>query len=176
MQNAEEQMNDLKDEKGRQYSRRLTSPSSVTVTASSKTDTKTTVVSAETTHHRFIMFDIKTIPSVSIALTLINTMKLLLCTTLFAVEAAHAFTCHRPMCSNMLTARKMAPETEEKSGFFSDEIQQEAKEVLEKAGWARPEGDGEMTSADPFVQQINAGIQEDYGFGLDDLLNPAKVL
>jgi hypothetical protein len=67
------------------------------------------------------------------------------------------------------------PETEEKSGFFSDELQKEAEEVLEKVGWARPMGDGEMTSADPFVQQIDAGIQEDYGFGLDDLLNPAKV-
>jgi hypothetical protein len=121
------------------------------------------------------MFNIKTIPTVSIVLTLINTMKFLLFTTLFAVEAAHSFTCHRPMCSKMLTARKMSPETEEKSGFFSDELQKEAEEVLEKVGWARPMGDGEMTSADPFVQQIDAGIQEDYGFGLDDLLNPAKV-
>jgi hypothetical protein len=125
--------------------------------------------------HHVQQFHIKTIPTVSIAVTIINTMKFLLFTTLFTAEAAHAFTFHRPMCSNMLTARKMSQETEEKSGFFSDEVQKEAQEVLEKVGWARPTDDGEMTSEDPFVQQIDAGIQEDYGFGLDDLLNPAKV-
>lgn len=66
--------------------------------------------------------------------------------------------------------------TEEKSGIFSEDIQQEAREVLEKVGWARPmQGEGEMTSDDPFVQQINAGIQRDFGVDLDDLLNPAKV-
>lgn len=67
-------------------------------------------------------------------------------------------------------------QTEEKNGVFSDEVQQEAQEVLTKVGWARPmEGEGEMTSDDPFVQQINAGIQRDFGVDLDDLLNPAKV-
>lgn len=72
--------------------------------------------------------------------------------------------------------RRFARQTEEKSGFFSDEVQQEAREVLEKVGWARPmEGEGEMTSDDPFVQQINEGIRRDFGVDLDDLLNPAKV-
>lgn len=67
-------------------------------------------------------------------------------------------------------------ETEEKRGIFSDDVQKEAREVLEKVGWARPmEGDGEMTSEDPFVKQINEGIQRDFGVDLDDLLNPAKV-
>jgi len=31
-------------------------------------------------------------------------------------------------------------------------------------------------SDDPFVQSIDAGIREDVGVGLDDLLNPAKVV
>ena len=67
-------------------------------------------------------------------------------------------------------------ETEEKNGIFSEDVQQEAREVLEKVGWARPmQGEGELTSDDPFVQQINAGIQRDFGVDLDDLLNPAKV-
>eukprot|EP00980_Cylindrotheca_fusiformis_P027974 scaffold22575_cov141-Cylindrotheca_fusiformis.AAC.5 len=70
----------------------------------------------------------------------------------------------------------MAEGTEGKTGVFSDEVQQEARDVLEKVGWARPMDDEEMTSEDPFVQQIDAGIQADYGFGLDDLLNPAKVV
>jgi len=62
-------------------------------------------------------------------------------------------------------------------GVFSEAVQQEAKEALESVGWARPmEGDGEMTSEDPFVKQIDAGIQRDFGVGLDDLLNPAKVV
>jgi hypothetical protein len=84
----------------------------------------------------------------------------------------------------LVTGRTNAPsgilqrfaQTEEKSGLFSDEVQQEAREVLEKVGWARPtDGEGELTSDDPFVQQINEGIQRDFGVNLDDLLNPAKV-
>lgn len=84
-----------------------------------------------------------------------------------------------------MTQRFMVPPTasteEEKTrsgggGVFSSEVQQEAKEALESVGWARPLDDGEMTSDDPFVQQIDAGIQRDFGVGLDDLLNPAKVV
>ncbi|KAL3922698.1 MAG: hypothetical protein SGILL_002065 [Bacillariaceae sp.] len=74
----------------------------------------------------------------------------------------------------------MAPtpteQQEKESGVFSADVQQEAKEVLEKVGWARPLDDGEMTSEDPFVQQIDASIRDDFGVGLDDLLNPAKVV
>jgi hypothetical protein len=63
-------------------------------------------------------------------------------------------------------------------GMFSDDVQREAKEALESVGWASPTklDDGEMTSDDPFVQEINAGIKRDFGVGLDDLLNPAKVV
>jgi hypothetical protein len=67
--------------------------------------------------------------------------------------------------------------TSDRGGVFSESVQQEAREALESVGWARPmDGEGEMTSNDPFVQQIDAGIQRDFGVGLDDLLNPAKVV
>ena len=36
-------------------------------------------------------------------------------------------------------------------------------------------GEGEMTSEDPFVQQIDASVRGEMGVGLDELLNPAKV-
>mmetsp|Transcript_8761 Transcript_8761/g.21385 ORF Transcript_8761/g.21385 Transcript_8761/m.21385 type:complete len:348 (+) Transcript_8761:182-1225(+) len=67
------------------------------------------------------------------------------------------------------------------SSVFSTSVQTEAREVLEKVGWAgvAPDlGDPEqpMTSDDPFVQNIDAGIRKDFGVGLDDLLNPAKVV
>jgi hypothetical protein len=61
-------------------------------------------------------------------------------------------------------------------GLFSDDVQQEAKDALESVGWASPIDDAELTSDDPFVQEINAGIQRDFGVGLDELLNPAKVV
>lgn len=104
-------------------------------------------------------------------------MKLLVLSALLFPEAATAFTSPRPVVisSRMSTVRKMVDTEEKQSGVFSEEVQQEAKEVLQKVGWARPVDDGEMTSIDPFVQQINEGIQKDYGVGLDDLLNPAKV-
>lgn len=68
------------------------------------------------------------------------------------------------------------PETETKSGGFSDEVMAETKDALASVGWARPTDDGEMTSEDPFVKQINDSIQADFGVSLDELLNPAKVV
>lgn len=67
------------------------------------------------------------------------------------------------------------------SSVFSESVQTEAREVLEKVGWAgvAPDLDNPeqpMTSDDPFVQNIDAGIRKDFGVGLDDLLNPAKVV
>jgi hypothetical protein len=81
----------------------------------------------------------------------------------------------------IVLAAKMTETKEEEStsggGVFSESVQQEAREALESVGWARPmDGEGEMTSEDPFVKQIDAGIQRDFGVGLDDLLNPAKVV
>ena len=89
-------------------------------------------------------------------------------------EVYNAFTSPRPVSTRMVASQRMA-ETKENTGIFSDDVQQEAKAALESVGWARPVDDGEMTSEDPFVQQIDAGIQRDFGVGLDDLLNPAKV-
>lgn len=75
-----------------------------------------------------------------------------------------------------IESRRFA-QIDEKNNVFSDEVQQEAREVLEKVGWASPmELEGELTSDDPFVKQINEGIQRDFGVDLDDLLNPAKVI
>ena len=84
---------------------------------------------------------------------------------------------NRPITVTSQSPRtRVFAETEEKSGIFSEDVQQEAREVLEKVGWARPmQEDGELTSDDPFVQQINDGIRRDFGVDLDDLLNPAKV-
>jgi hypothetical protein len=77
-----------------------------------------------------------------------------------------------------MAPRSTQQETDtENGGVFSSAVQQEAKEALESVGWARPAlDDGEMTSDDPFVKQIDAGIRSDFGVGLDDLLNPAKVV
>lgn len=117
-------------------------------------------------------------------------MKLEIITLLLAQDGINAFLCPQqpvafPITRRVLgvdstkatTVSRRMSQTDEKtnSGIFSDEVQQEAQEVLEKVGWAKPMNDGEMTSEDPFVQQIDAGIQRDFGVGLDDLLNPAKV-
>ena len=57
------------------------------------------------------------------------------------------------------------------------EALEEAEAALTSVGWAMPlQGEGEMTSEDPFVQEIDAGIQRDFGVPLEDLLNPAKVV
>lgn len=82
------------------------------------------------------------------------------------------------MPTSVISSRSRArlfAQTDEKNGLFSDEVQQEARDVLEKVGWASPTEGAELTSEDPFVKQINAGIQRDFGVDLDDLLNPAKV-
>jgi len=56
-----------------------------------------------------------------------------------------------------------------------EEIMQDASEKLDAVGWSLPTA-GDLTSEDPFVQAIDAGIQRDVGVNLDDLLNPAKVV
>jgi hypothetical protein len=85
-------------------------------------------------------------------------------------------TCQFPPSSKCSRRYMNAPSPQKEETVFSKEVQEEAKAALESVGWARPVEDGEMTSDDPFVQQINAGIQADFGVGLDDLLNPAKVV
>eukprot|EP00543_Licmophora_paradoxa_P001549 CAMPEP_0202443162 /NCGR_PEP_ID=MMETSP1360-20130828/2520_1 /ASSEMBLY_ACC=CAM_ASM_000848 /TAXON_ID=515479 /ORGANISM="Licmophora paradoxa, Strain CCMP2313" /LENGTH=291 /DNA_ID=CAMNT_0049058781 /DNA_START=204 /DNA_END=1079 /DNA_ORIENTATION=- len=68
-------------------------------------------------------------------------------------------------------------ETETKSKIgFSDAVLEEASDALTAVGWSAPTDDPELTSDDPFVRSIDASIQRDIGVGLDELLNPAKVV
>jgi hypothetical protein len=57
----------------------------------------------------------------------------------------------------------------------TSEVQREASEKLNAVGWSMPTA-GELTSDDPFVLAIDAGIQRDVGVSLESLLNPAKVV
>jgi hypothetical protein len=52
----------------------------------------------------------------------------------------------------------------------------DAESALANVGWMSLPEDGELSSDDPFVQEIDAGIQRDFGVKLDELLNPAKVV
>jgi hypothetical protein len=56
------------------------------------------------------------------------------------------------------------------------EVLDEASAALKSVGWYAPMTSEEMTSEDPFVQRINAQIQQESGVDLDELLNPAKVV
>ena len=62
--------------------------------------------------------------------------------------------------------------------LFDKSTLQEANDALSSVGWsgvAPMQGEGEMTSDDPFVKQIDESIMKEMGVGLDQLLNPAKV-
>ena len=62
--------------------------------------------------------------------------------------------------------------------LFDSSTLQEASDALTSVGWAGVapmQGEGEMTSEDPFVKLIDQSVQEEMGVGLDQLLNPAKV-
>jgi hypothetical protein len=63
----------------------------------------------------------------------------------------------------------------EKEETIVEEVRSEARDALTAVGWSMPT-DGDLTSDDPFVQAIDAGIQRDFGVPLDELLNPAKVV
>jgi hypothetical protein len=56
------------------------------------------------------------------------------------------------------------------------EIRRDAAAALSNVGWSAPADDGSLTADDPFVRSIDRGIQRDFGVGLEDLLNPAKVV
>jgi len=67
-----------------------------------------------------------------------------------------------------------------KRQLFDDTTLAEANDALAGAGWAGAappsNGAGELTSEDPFVQRIDASVRGEVGVGLDELLNPAKVV
>jgi hypothetical protein len=95
-------------------------------------------------------------------------MKLLL----LVIVGAEAFTSPIALCrprGSCLTAQEK-PEVEAKS-----QVQIETESALSNVGWMIPE-EGDLTSDDPFVKAIDAGIQRDFGVSLDELLNPAKVV
>ena len=56
------------------------------------------------------------------------------------------------------------------------EFMEEANDALTAVGWSSPLDDAELTSDDPFVKKIDEQIQADMGVGLEELLNPAKVV
>jgi len=89
---------------------------------------------------------------------------------------ASAFSAVRPRTTRQSTASllKSSPEPQETNKATA--VLEEATDALASVGWAAPRQDGEMTSDDPFVREIDAGIQRDFGVGLDELLNPAKVV
>ena len=58
--------------------------------------------------------------------------------------------------------------------LFDSSTLAEANDAL-LTGVAPMQGEGEMTSEYPFVQQIDASVRGEMGVGLDELLNPAKV-
>lgn len=57
----------------------------------------------------------------------------------------------------------------------TDDVEAPARDALNNVGWSLPT-EGDLTSEDPFVRSIDAGIQRDVGVPLDGLLNPAKVV
>lgn len=70
------------------------------------------------------------------------------------------------------------PNEESNNQLFDSGTLAEANDALSNVGWsgvAPIQGDGEMTSDDPFVKQIDESIRGEIGVGLDELLNPAKV-
>lgn len=58
----------------------------------------------------------------------------------------------------------------------SQAVLDEASDALQSVGWSSPMTTGELTSDDPFVRRIEAQIFEESGVGLEELLNPAKVI
>mmetsp|Transcript_22837 Transcript_22837/g.49409 ORF Transcript_22837/g.49409 Transcript_22837/m.49409 type:complete len:350 (+) Transcript_22837:126-1175(+) len=70
--------------------------------------------------------------------------------------------------------------TKTNNQLFDSSTLAEANDALASVGWGgvapNMEGDGELTSEDPFVKQIDESIRGEMGVGLDELLNPAKVV
>ena len=76
------------------------------------------------------------------------------------------------------TSNVQPPESNNNNQLFDAATMADATDALNSVGWsgvAPMQGDGEMTSDDPFVKQIDESIRGEMGVGLDELLNPAKV-
>ena len=97
----------------------------------------------------------------------------------FSPIQPHTVSRHYQQQSAASTRRYLSsPKTDDETSATTtrNEVLDDANDALASVGWAPPREDGEMTSDDPFVQGIDAGIQRDMGVGLDELLNPAKVV
>lgn len=77
--------------------------------------------------------------------------------------------------SNVATMDETSPSAASSNSERS-EILDAANDALVAVGWSSPLEDAEMTSEDPFVKRIDDQIKADVGVGLDELLNPAKVV
>ena len=97
-----------------------------------------------------------------------------------AAASRHQSQQSTPLSRLQLSSPKTDDETRSTSTSTTSntrkDVLDDANDALASVGWAPPREDGEMTSDDPFVQDIDAGIQRDFGVGLDELLNPAKVV
>lgn len=83
--------------------------------------------------------------------------------------------------TNSSNNNKNNGEVKKKVTLFNEATIAEANDALTSVGWAgvaptvATGEEGEMTSDDPFVRQIDESIMKEMGVGLDQLLNPAKV-
>jgi hypothetical protein len=82
----------------------------------------------------------------------------------------------RPTTSQLFDIPNNNSNNKEQQQLVNDELRADTVRALQSVGWMSLPSEGELTSDDPFVQAINAGIQRDMGVPLDGLLNPAKVV
>lgn len=97
-------------------------------------------------------------------------------TLFFAEETADETTAAE--LSSPSPPKSSSPKSSSPTQLFDSSTLAEANDALASVGWAGVapmQGDGEMTSEDPFVKQIDDSIRGEMGVGLDELLNPAKV-
>ncbi len=96
------------------------------------------------------------------------------CSPSLSSPSSSSFSTHRFQPNKPFRLYALKTEEEAKNEQ-KEEILNEASEALTSVGWSAPMAGDELTSDDPFVQKINAQIQEESGVNLDELLNPAKV-
>merc|ERR1719253_568268 len=114
------------------------------------------------------------------------------CAVAFTVPASSLMTHVTPLSSSSTTRIFAAGNEDDDDTSPTGQRQQqplfdpptlaEANDALASVGWSGvapgiPNGEeGELTSEDPFVRSIDEGIRGEMGVGLDELLNPAKVV
>ncbi|KAL9179703.1 hypothetical protein ACHAXT_008993 [Thalassiosira profunda] len=96
-------------------------------------------------------------------------------TLFFAEETAESSTQPSTPPSTPSSSSSSQPSSPQ---LFDDSTLAEASDALSSVGWGgvAPGAEGELTSDDPFVKGIDESIRGEMGVGLDELLNPAKVV